>query len=232
MVDAETLMPRPRLLDLFCGAGGAGMGYHRAGFEVVGVDVKYQRHYPFEFVQADAIEYLAEHGDEYAVIHASPPCQRWSLASGYAKNAKERHPDLIEPLREMLDGRIYVIENVPRAPIRPDVRLTGPMFGLWRIERVRHFEVSHFCLQPPLQHVARSAWESGMAGSITTSLSSNSHFYKRKAKGLRGRIPVPEACEMMGIDWPMTAFEVGEAIPPAYTEFIGSQLIERLGERV
>ena len=192
------------------------MGYNRAGFdEIVGVDIAPQPRYPFEFVQADALEYLAEHGHEFDAIHASPPCQRWTLSTlskGYAWAMT--HPDLITPLRPLLEShRFTIIENVPRAPIRRDLVLTGPTVGLSRIERRRHFELSVFLLQPPLQHVPSWMWESGQAITVTTSL-------------LPGKVPVSEAREVMGIDWPMTGREVGEAIPPAYTEFIGRQLLK------
>ena len=116
-----------RLLDLFCGAGGAAMGYHRAGFEVVGVDIKPQPHYPFEFHQADALTYPL---DGFDVIHASPPCQRWSM---YSRNLGtwESFPDLITPLRPLLraSGRPYVSENVEGAPLT-GIRLCGSAFGL------------------------------------------------------------------------------------------------------
>ena len=90
---------KPRLLDLYCCAGGAGMGYHKAGFEVVGVDINPQPHYPFEFHQADAIEYLQNHWNEFYAIHASPPCQRYSSMQHIHKN-KEEHPDLVDPTRQ------------------------------------------------------------------------------------------------------------------------------------
>lgn len=218
-----------RLLDLFCGAGGAGMGYHRAGFEVVGVDLSPQPRYPFTFHQADALDFLRDHGAEFDAIHASPPCQRWSLAMRMQPtNKRLAHPDLITPLRPLLAGRAFVIENVPLSPLRPDIVLTGPMFGLYRIQRRRIFETSMFCLQPPLQRVPRSAWVRGYAMTITSSLSSSTHFYARKRAGLPGRVSTREACEAMGIDWPMTSREVGNAIPPDYTEWIGRQLAKSL----
>lgn len=101
----------PKLLDLFSCAGGAGVGYRRAGFEVTGVDIADQPRYPFEFIQADAIEYVLAHGHEYDVIHASPPCQVHSITANAHDNA---HPDLLEPTRAALIeiGRPYIIENV------------------------------------------------------------------------------------------------------------------------
>jgi site-specific DNA-cytosine methylase len=125
---------KPRLLDLFCGAGGAGMGYHRAGFEVVGVDIAPQPHYPFEFHQGDALEYLAAHGHEFDAIHASPPCQRYSSIQRITKN-KHKWPDLVDPVRQLLikSGKPYVIENVQGAPLRVDAFMCGSMFGLGMI---------------------------------------------------------------------------------------------------
>jgi hypothetical protein len=129
-----------RLLDLFCGAGGAGVGYHRAGFEVVGVDIEPQPNFPFEFVQADAMTYPL---DGFDAIHASPPCQAYSLASGYqGKGARAKYPELVGPTRDLLvqTGLPWVIENVPNAPIRKDLLLCGEMFGL-RLHRHRIFEL-------------------------------------------------------------------------------------------
>lgn len=108
-------MSRPRLLDLFCGAGGAAMGYHRAGFDVVGVDIKPQKHYPFEFHQGDALEYVAAHGHEYDVIHASPPCQGYSEETPL--EYRGNHPRMIGAVRDALQkiGKPYIIENVDGA---------------------------------------------------------------------------------------------------------------------
>ena len=121
---------KPKLLDLFCGAGGASMGYSRAGFEVVGVDIKPQPNYPFEFIQADAIEYL-DNCYKFDVIHASPPCQKFSGMQHIHKN-KDKHPDLITPTVKFLDklNLPYVIETVIGAPLRIDLLLCGTMFEL------------------------------------------------------------------------------------------------------
>src|ERR1035437_665181 len=130
-------MTKPRLLDLFCCAGGAAMGYHRAGFEVVGVDIKPQPHYPFEFHQGDALTYPLEGFDAY---HASPPCQRFSAMQMIHHN-QEVWPDLVDPIRQRLIAtrKPYVIENVPATPLRVDLMLCGTMFGL-RMPRHRIFE--------------------------------------------------------------------------------------------
>ena len=141
-----------KLLDLFCGAGGAAMGYYRAGFDdITGVDNKPMPRYPFRFIQADALEYLAEHGHEYDVIHASPPCQRYTRAQNASKNSGA-HPDLIEPIRNllMLTKKLYVIENVIGAPLIDPKVLCGLSFGL-RVRRHRLFETNFFFLVPPDQ---------------------------------------------------------------------------------
>jgi len=200
---------RPRLLDLFCGAGGAGMGYSRAGFEVVGVDIALQKHYPFEFHQADALEYLAAHGAEFDAIHASPPCQHYSSMQHILKN-KHKWPDLVDPVRKLLalSRKPFVIENVEGAPLRVDLMLCGSFFGLGMI-RHRIFESNMQLpfLTPPCHHDKMyDPWHYGINQQVEMS------------KG-------------MGIDWFMTRDEVREAIPPAYTEFIGRQLMQYLEAR-
>jgi DNA (cytosine-5)-methyltransferase 1 len=206
-----------RLLDLFCGAGGAGMGYHRAGFEVVGVDNHPMPRYPFEFHQADALEYLAAHGHEFDAIHASPPCQGYSVTQrihGY------EYPLLIEDVRALLieTGKPYIIENVMAAPMENPTVLDGRMFGL-KVIRQRQFETNWFLLAPPPERVkvythsgkGYSAHRNG-ATHITVA-GHNYDFNDGKAA--------------MKIDW-MTKDELAEAIPPAYTEFIGRQLVKHL----
>ena len=146
---------RPRLLDLFCGAGGASTGYSRAGFDVVGVDIKQQKNYPFRFHQCDAFEFMLAHGKEFDVIHASPPCQAYSKIS---KVNGGTYPDLVAKIRDALiaTGKPYVIENVPGAPLGPSIVLCGTMFGLktpcgTELRRHRYFECSHalmVALQP------------------------------------------------------------------------------------
>lgn len=203
-----------KLLDLFCGAGGAGMGYHRAGFEVVGVDIKPQPRYPFEFHQADALEYLAEHGHEFDVIHASPPCQRYSEQTQPAY--RENHPDLIAPTREALrtTGKPYIIENVEmaRAFLINPLMLCGSMFGL-KIWRHRYFETSPFWMMSPMscRHDFDPILITGMGSTP-------------KRNGKRYKSPIAEKREAIKIEW-MTTEEITEAIPPAYTEFIGRQLL-------
>ncbi|WP_216911309.1 DNA methylase [Nocardia noduli] len=209
---------RPRLLDLFCCAGGAATGYHRAGFDVVGVDIAPQPRYPFEFHQGDALEFLATHGHEFDAVHASPPCQEYCTL--HALSPDKRYPDLVAATRALLDqvGRPYVIENVMTAPLirSRSIVLCGNAFGL-RTYRHRRFE-SRLSLSAPAhpRHVVRTAtrqrkarWADGWNISVT---------------GDVGRYVGPEA---MGIDW-MTGDELCQAIPPAYTEHLGHQLLTQL----
>ncbi len=148
-----------KLLDLFSGAGGAAMGYHRAGFDVVGVDIKPQPRYPFEFHQADALEYVAAHGHEFDVIHASPPCQRYSRATRMS-GTEENHPDLLQPSIDALEktGKPYVVENVPGAPMKNYLMLCGTMFGL-RVFRHRLFVIKPQIMFSPFvcNHYDRSS---------------------------------------------------------------------------
>ena len=140
---------RPRLLDLFCGAGGAAVGYYRAGWDVVGVDIAPQPNYPFRFVRADALDFLSDHGREYSATHASPPCQRYSTMTA----DPSRHPDLIAPVRQLLidTGGPWVIENVPQAPLIDPVILCGSSFALG-VRRHRAFESSVPISERPCRH--------------------------------------------------------------------------------
>lgn len=146
---------RPRLLDLFCCAGGAGMGDHRAGFEVVGVDIEPQPRYPFEFHQADALEFFREHGHEFDAIHASPPCQAYTVLRVMHKD--RQYVDLVGDTRHALESvcRPWVIENVPGVPLRFGILLCGAMFPPLRVYRHRYFESSFLMMQPqhPRHHV-------------------------------------------------------------------------------
>lgn len=203
-----------RLLDLFCGAGGAGMGYHRAGFEVVGVDIKPQKHYPFEFHQADALEYLREHGQEFDAIHASPPCQRYSRATPNSR--RDNHPDMLPATRDvlLLIGKPWIIENVPGAPMQAHIIICGCQVGL-QLRRKRLFEASwnHLSLTPACQH----------DGPVVSVVGHGTPSWVREQLGYNPTIQ--QYRDAMGIDW-MTRNELSQAIPPAYTEYIGRQLRE------
>jgi len=196
---------KPRALDLFCGAGGVSMGLHRAGFDVVGVDIRPQPNYPFPFIRGD-VTALDPRGFDF--IWASPPCQDASIGAARWKAAGKKYPKLIEPTREKLEasGCRYVIENVVGAAIRPDLVLVGPMFGL-KTWRRRHFEISgFFALQPPLPP---------RQGPKTTP-----GFVTVAGNGGHGPNRIGAFREALGIEW-MTKPELREAIPPAYAQFIG-----------
>lgn len=217
---------RPRILDLFCGAGGCAVGYHRAGFDVVGVDNRPQPNYPFAFVQADALEYVREHGREFNAIHASPPCQRYTVGKSI-HDSGDRHPDLVPPTRKALarSGLPWVIENVVGAPLRDAAILCGLMFGL-RVLRHRMFEASFLLLAPPHQRHPKHL----TTGTVTAKRGGRGNGYSTGSHGLvcvAGNNFVREAgAAAMGIDWPMSRRELANAIPPAYTEFVGRQLMQ------
>jgi len=222
---------RPRLLDLFCGAGGAAVGYHRAGFDVVGVGIKPQPNYPFEFVQGDALDPPVS-WDYFDAIHASPPCQAHSTIGKQIRKlgkTENEHPDLVPQTREMLktSGLPYVIENVMGAPLENPIMLCGSSFGL-NVRRHRLFECSGFDigLVPPCAH----HWQKprfisldrrrGLAQLDTRGMASvvgvHGHHNYAGERALREWA--------MDIDW-MSPYELTQAIPPAYTEFIGAQLL-------
>jgi len=208
---------KPRLLDLFCKEGGAGTGYACAGFEVTGVDIEPQPRYPFAFVQADALEYLAEHGHEYDAVHASPVCKRYSSAT--PARTRQTHPNQIAPVRELLQasGRPWVIENVPGAQRRPDIVLCGCNVGLHELERERWFETSWQAreMRSPCYH----------ATSPITVAGHGEPSGPRLARGVRAT--KADWARAMGIDW-MTRDGLAQAIPPAYTERVGALLLEHL----
>ena len=232
---------KPALLDLFCGAGGAARGYQQAGFCVLGVDVKPQPHYAgCRFHQADALRFLraltdpTESGienryiNDFDAIHASPPCQAYSTATTEANRSK--HPDLYGPTvaRLTASGVPYIIENVIGAPYGHGVILCGATFGLeadgeW-IKRHRNFETSWLIWQPQHPHPPKKK----PLQVTTTGYTLKVGDYGQKAIHHQG--PFELACRLMGIDW-MTRHELGLAIPPAYTEWIGRQLIASLSGR-
>ena len=219
---------RPVLLDLFSGAGGAAFGYYLAGFRVIGVDVVNQPHYPFEFHQEDALEYLVEHGQEFDAIHASPPCQAYSVASVIHRNNGKEYPDLILKTRELLNksSRHWIIENVPGAPLLSPIMLCGLMFEL-RVFRHRLFETS-FLIVPP-EHPSHKGKRIG-EGYYSVAGSSGRWKSWGTVKRNVSKGTVKEWRESMGIDW-MTRKELTQAIPPAYTEYIGRHLIAILEEK-
>lgn len=214
----EITKARPKALDLFSGAGGASMGLHRAGFDVTGVDIKPQPRYPFKFIQADALTFPLE---GYDFIWASPPCQAFSTMK-HLPHARKDHPNLIPAMRHRLiaAGVLYVIENVPGAPLVNPFLLCGSMFGLKShgdryLRRHRLFEANfNSFLIPPCNHWGKAVgvYGHGQAGRLGQKM--------RTAKAEEARI-------LMGMDW-ATRDRMSQAIPPAYGEFIGRQAIMAL----
>jgi DNA (cytosine-5)-methyltransferase 1 len=210
-------MTRPKLLDLFCGAGGAAMGYHRAGFDVVGVDIKPQPRYPFEFHRADALTFAL---DGFDAIHASPPCQVFTAYRRRGQGVGDDYLDLIAPIRDRLaaTGRPYVIENVYGAPLGHEVTmLCGSGFGL-DVRRHRYFEASFPLLGVGCVH----GWQRPRFAQAT-----NRANRRRTVEVGVWRIPLEVQQRALGIDW-MPLEELTEAIPPAYTEHIGGFLLDHL----
>lgn len=214
-----------RVLDLFSCSGGAARGYQQAGFYVVGVDIENQPNYAGnEFYQAGALavlEHFLAHGEwpfggDFGMIHASPPCQHWSSSTRDAT----RHLDLVTPTRSLLEqtGLPYVIENVERAPLIGYLRLCGSMFGL-DVRRHRYFELSFPAMSLACNH---KAWVNGRPWTVTGNLYDKDQFHDHSFKPSfeRGR-------ELMEMPWVQTVHELTEAIPPAYTKFIGEQFLSQ-----
>jgi DNA (cytosine-5)-methyltransferase 1 len=208
----------PRILDLFSCAGGAASGYARAGFDVVGVDIDPQPNYPFEHVVEDAMTYLArvDVAAEFDAIHASPPCQSFTAYRRKGHGVGDGYLNLIPETRQAFEaiGLPYVIENVAGAPLDNAIQLCGSSFGL-DVRRHRYFESNVALTAPPCDH----SWQTPRF----TPASNRTNLRRTVEVGV-WRIPLDVQQRAMGIDW-MTLHELSEAIPPAYTEWIGSQLI-------
>jgi len=223
---------RPLALDLFCKAGGAAMGLHRAGFDVVGVDIEHQPRYPFRFVQADAMDVLQyglpdfDDGSEgfdindFGIIWASPPCQKFCRLN--TREDLSHYPDLIEPVRDFLQEfrGPFIIENVPEAPIRKDLMLCGCMFGL-RSYRHRHFECSFPIAQPAHPKHTMRVNRRGE--------NRREHWARGGFMTITGDVGTYCGPEAMGIDW-MSGAELSEAIPPAYSEYIGRVALDHIAQ--
>lgn len=209
-------MARPLLLDLFCGGGGAAMGYHRAGFDVIGIDSMRQRDYPFAFIRANVLDPSSWADLDFAAIHASPPCQAHSITANLARAQGKRASsvDLIEPVRQMLraTGAPYIIENVRGAPLREPLTLCGSSFGL-RVRRHRLFESNVLLFGLPCDHRAQGR-PVGVYGSPNDDIPCDGRTARDLADGQ----------DAMRIDW-LPWSRLKEAVPPAYTEHLGRQLL-------
>lgn len=237
---------KPRLLDLFCGQGGAAAGYITAGFDVTGIDLaNHGKRYPGEFIQADALAYLAEHGREYDAIHASPPCQGYSIATAGNPEARGKHQRLIAATRELLKltGKPWVIENVEqaRSQMVDPLLLCGRMFGLGAddedglplvLDRHRLFE-SNVPLMAPLHPKHGAEQVAGVYGGSRRSSKPNAtpaddrYAARHERKG--GYVPrsIRVQQQLLGIDW-MTVRGMQESIPPIYAQHVGHQLMRHL----
>lgn len=217
-----------RILDLFCGAGGAAMGYARAfpDAEIVGVDINPQPNYPFEFWQADALEFIWQYAGAYDLVHASPPCQSFTA---YRRKDPTKigasYPDLIDTVRDSLHEwnqdperpLHYVIENVVGAPLINPVQLCGSSFNL-DVRRHRLFEASFPIIPASCNH----AWQTPRFPPATN----RTNLRSTVEVGV-WRIPLDVQQQAMGIDW-MERHELSQAIPPAYTEHIGRSFAKHL----
>lgn len=216
-------MSKLKLLDLYCCAGGASAGYVRAGFDVVGIDNKHQKNYPYNFIQSDALEYVKENWMHYDAIHASPPCQLYSVSTAPFKKNGKTYVDLAQETVKTLSSIPLpsIIENVLAAPIRADIVLKGTMFGLKVLKKRKFQLINWFCFNPyPGQTIG-----SVLQGDFVTT------FGKAHAKkGQKPKFAMKTIRETwsyaMGIDHYMTDQEISEAIPPAYTEYLGKLLYE------
>lgn len=218
-----------KLLDLFCGAGGCSAGYAKAGFEVTGVDIEPQHRYPYlDLIQDDALAVLADTSfiAGFDVIHASPPCQRYSVTAARWGRA-DSHADLVAPVRELLiaTAKPYVIENVVGAPLLNPVTLCGSMFGLGVdgaiLKRHRLFE----------SNVPLTAPADECRGKPVVGVYGTGGAWTRTAPGGGGvKVSGADAAIALGIDWTDYQPVLAQAIPPAYTEHLGRQVLAHVGQ--
>ena len=234
-----------KLLDLYCGAGGCSVGYNRAGFNVVGVDIREQPNYPFEFIQSDVFALDPSFLQEFDMIHASPPCQEYTMGSQWLRNKGKEYPDLLAATRDFISETEVdsVIENVPGAPLLKPMKLCGTMFGL-QVIRHRLFE-SNLWIYPPCkcnhQGTTRNgdyyivancnpigAYKDGKCMPKEERQRYRQEVYAKMLAKYGGKNKTEAQyrawCDAMQIDW-MTRYEITQAIPPAYTEWIGKLII-------
>lgn len=209
-----------RLLDLCCCEGGAAYGYSLAGFsDITGIDFIYQKKYPFNFIQDDAIDFLTKFGANFDFIHASPPCQLW--ASGYNPN-RDQYPDLITPLRDILTNldKPYIIENVIKAPLKIPIMICGGGLGIkyenMQLHRHRIFESNLNLVGMPCKKIADITATITGSGTPTGTL-------QKLGRGLK----IGEKRALMGMPW-ASVKGLAEAVPPAYTLYLGKQVLVQI----
>ncbi len=207
-----------KLLDLYCGVGGASAGYYKAGFDVTGIDLKHGRRYPYKYIKGDVLLYLQDLDflRSFDIIHASPPCQTHSITQ-HLRNAQGKSTsklDLIPQTRAALiaSGKPYVIENVPGSPLINPIQLCGSSFGL-QVRRHRLFESNMKLTGSVCDHKAQGR-PVGVYGSLNDQI----------PKGGKTATTIDEGRDAMGMPWAIWT-ELVEAIPPAYSEYIGKQII-------
>jgi DNA (cytosine-5)-methyltransferase 1 len=206
-----------KLLDLYCGVGGASVGYARAGFEVTGIDLKHGKRYPYTYIRADVLEVIKDidYLRQFDLIHASPPCQTHSITQ-HLRNAQGKSTskiDLIPQTRQALikSGVNYIIENVPGSPLIDPVQLCGSSFGL-KVRRHRLFE-SNMPIKGSVCNHKLQGRPIGVYGSLNDEI----------PKGGKTATTIDEARKAMGMDWAIWT-ELVEAIPPAFTQYLGEQI--------
>lgn len=214
---------QPKLLDLCCGSGGAALGYHWAGFDVTGVDIKSQVNYPFKFIKADAMNFPLEEMQKYDAIHASPPCGAYTVARHMNPQERRKHyPELVKPLRGLFQetGLPYVIENVMGAPLIASVMLCGTMFPNLKVYRHRLFEANFPIPQPPHPKHKNKVAPKERPPEPDEFMTIAGHF-----------MGVDEARQAMGGLYWMSTRDLAEAIPPQYTFFIAKHMLRAFSEK-
>lgn len=218
------------LYDLCCKAGGCSVGYYRAAkalgkkITIVGVDIEPQPNYPYDFVLGDAVEFL-KHNQNCTHIHASPPCQEYTKATANQRKQGKKYTDITEPMSKLMyeTGKPGVMENVMQAPIRPDIILRGDVFGL-KVIRKRKFELINWWMMQPEFPRLRGKVKDGDFVSVF----GNANLQKdcKRLKGFEDQTIIASWKHAMGIDWMSKDYELSNAIPPAYTEYIGIEFFK------
>jgi len=223
-----------KVLDLYCGAGGASMGLKMAGFDtIIGVDINPQPEYPFIFVQNDVTKmmfpYYEDFYAQFDLIWASPPCQAYSYAARRWHNEGRSYPDLISRTRKILldSGKPFIIENVPGSPIRKDLMLCGEMFGL-KVIRHRYFEIHGFKVPQPNHKKHRGLVKDGYYVTVAGHGGNDSKHNYCKLNGLENKSKLEVWQHAMGIDWITDKKMLAQAVPPAYSKYIGEMFLKNI----